>query len=100
MPGCGAGSDGAPDDDRLRLVDHRARHLQALRRARHPGRDGRLGWGRHRGHAPLRCGLAVSFLQPDPRHARRARRPRGARARPPGRRDRRPRLRRQAPARR
>ena len=98
-PGAAAGV-AAAEAGRAMIVfgslDHRPRRLPALRGARHPARR-RAGLG---GARQRRRRLDLPLLQPDPRHGRRARRPRGARARPPGRRDRRPRLLREAAARR
>ena len=80
---------GTRDNDRLRLRNNRARALPPLRRARHqpaspsPTRRSSLSSQRR---------LDLPQLQPDARPGREARRPRGAGARPPGRRDRRPRL--------
>ena len=82
--GCGRGCAGGWADDRLRLLDHRSRHVPARGGARHPPRR-RAGL---RGARQRRRRLDLPLLQPDHGHGRRPRRSRGARARPSGRRDR------------
>ena len=77
---------GEARDDRLRLARSPTRRSTSVRRARDPARRR----ARLRGARQRRRRVDLPLLQPDPGHGRRARRPRGARAPPPGRRDRRP----------